>query len=167
MNQSSDTRFETIVQLPRLHLFWDRVEFCDVSLEIFFCLGQVGLACASSVRRASDLLERFYFLLVACTHHSLFHLHYLDCYDYGVPGICSQRKKTSLPQMDQTPMFNTPKSILMNFNFSLLLSISRLVLYTAFPFPAIGCAIRSSSTDLRWSGACFGSFNVKSFPPSI
>lgn len=28
-----------------------------------------------------------------------------------MPGICSQRKKLGLPQMDQTTMFNTPKSI--------------------------------------------------------
>jgi len=63
MSKGINIRFETIGQLPRLHLFWDRVEFCDVSLEIFFCLGLVGLACASSVRRASDSLERFYFLL--------------------------------------------------------------------------------------------------------
>lgn len=35
--------------------------FTDLKLST--CLGLVGLACASSVRRASDSLERFYFLL--------------------------------------------------------------------------------------------------------
>lgn len=39
-----------------------------------------------------------------------------------MPGIFSQRKKLGLPQMDQTTMFNTPKSIFLAAIFDSSLS---------------------------------------------
>lgn len=63
--------------------------FFDVLMERFFCLGLVG----RSDRRASDWLERFYFLLEACL--PLFRLHPLLrlCYDCSVPATTTTNSK--------------------------------------------------------------------------
>lgn len=66
MSKGIDIRFETIGQLPRLHLFWDRVEFFDVSLKIFLWLPSMCFFGSESGCMRMLCLERFYFLLTAC-----------------------------------------------------------------------------------------------------